>query len=99
MIFQFLRENGPSRSSLIVAALEQTGIPAATARQQVARVRPPIRRFPVDLLPRREAFVYLEEQRSTERFWSNLMRDMRETGSVYGAATDALLARGGRCFD
>lgn len=39
-------------------------------------------------VPAHEAFLYFQEQRKTERFWTNLVRDLRETNSVYGAAID-----------
>ena len=46
-------------------------------------------------MPKGEAFFYLRDQRNTERFWNNLVRDLRETGAVYGCAIDGLKARGG----
>lgn len=76
-------------------ALHEQGVPEPTARKQISRVRPPIFRFPASLLPKKESFLYHEEDRPTERFWSHFMRDMRETNSIYGAAVDALIARGG----
>ena len=47
------------------------------------------------MLPKREAFLYLEKDRNTERFWQNFIRDMRSTNSVYAATIDAMIARWG----
>jgi hypothetical protein len=94
-ISHFLSENGPSRSSLIVEAFVASGLSAEAARQRVSRVAPPIRRFPIPLLPKREAFLYLEKDRNSERYWQNFIRDLRASGSVYAAALDGMIARGG----
>ena len=95
IISQFLSEHGPSRSALIVEALVADGIKPEAARQRVARAVKPIRRFPVPLLPKREAFLYLEKDRNSERFWQNFIRDLRATNSVYAASIDGMIARGG----
>lgn len=94
-ISQFLTEHGPSRSSLVVEALITSGVSAEAARQRVSRATTPIRRFPIPLLPKREVFLYLEKDRNSERFWQNFIRDLRATGSVYAAAIDGIVARGG----
>jgi hypothetical protein len=47
------------------------------------------------MLPKREAFLYLEKDRNSDRFWDNFMRDLRATGSVFGIAVDGMIARGG----
>jgi hypothetical protein len=95
-IDKILEKDGPARSSRVVQALqEQFNLEPAAARKRVSRVAPPVRRFPIPLLPKRESFLYHEDQRKTERFWTNLVRDLRESNSVYGAALDGLIARGG----
>jgi hypothetical protein len=94
-VSQFLYEHGPSRSSLIVDALIASGIKAEAARQRVSRAGSGIRSFPIPLLPKREAFLYLEKDRNGDRFWRNFIRDLRATGSVYSAAIDGMIARGG----
>lgn len=58
-IAQYLSDHGPSRSSLIVEALVAAGASPEAARQRVARVAKPIRRFPVPMLPKREAFLLI----------------------------------------
>lgn len=95
-IAQFLAEHGPSRSSLIVEALVAAGTKPEAARQRVARATKPVQRFPVSMLPKREAFLYLEKDRNTERFWRNFLRDLRATNSAYAASIDSMIARGGR---
>lgn len=94
-VSQILADNGPSRSARVVEALVAEGLSAEAARQRVSRASKPVRRFPVQLLPKREAFLYLEKDRNTERFWANLIRDLRESGSVFAAAIDGIIARGG----
>lgn len=95
-ISDFLAKHGPSRSSLIVEALVAAGSKSEAARQRVARVAKPIRKFPIPMLPKREAFLYFEKDRNTERFWQNFIRDLRATSSVFAAALDGMIARGGR---
>jgi hypothetical protein len=94
-VLQILAEEGPARSSRVVAALVEEGLTPEAARQRLSRATTPIRRFPVQLLPKREAFVYLEKDRNTERFWANLIRDLRASASVFAAAIDGITARGG----
>ena len=67
----------------------------AAARQRLSRARTPVERYPGSLLPKREAFFYLKSQRNSELYWGNLLRDLRETGTVYACAIDGLDARGG----
>jgi hypothetical protein len=91
-----LNKHGPSRSARLAEALqEEFGITPIAARKRVSRALPPIRRFPVPLLPKRESFLYHQKQRSTEAFWTNFLRDLRDTHSIYGIALDGLVARGG----
>lgn len=95
-LVDILTVQGPCRSSLAAKYLqEKHGLSATAARQRISRAAKPIVKFPVPLLPKREAFLYLLKDRNSERFWNNFLRDLRETNSVYGAAIDGLLARGG----
>lgn len=96
LVVDILKEHGPSRSSFIAGLLKtKHGLSDANSRQQLSRARREIMRFPVPLLPKREAFVYRKDQRTTEQFWTNYQKALRETGSVYGTAIDALNRRGG----
>ena len=95
-IERLLKRQGPMRGSEVAKRLQASlGISAEAARKRVSRVRPPVRRFPVHLLPKGESFVYLEEQRTSELFWTSFHRALRAAHSVYGYAIDGLLARGG----
>ena len=90
-----LDEAGPARTRRLVITLSQSlNISPEAARQRLSRAHPPIERYP-GLLPKREAFFYLKSQRNSERYWSNLLRDLREAGSIYACAIDGLDARGG----
>lgn len=95
-LLKILSIHGPMRSSRLAELLKaETGASADAVRKRLSRVRPPVRSFPFSLLPKREAFFYLEADRTTERFWTHFLEALRETDSVYGAAIDGLLARGG----
>jgi hypothetical protein len=94
-IAKFLFEHGPSRSALIVEALVAGGSSPEAARKRVSRVAKPIHRFPIPMLPKKEAFLYLEKDRNSERFWQNFIRDMRASNSVFAASIDGMIARGG----
>ena len=91
-----LTKAGPARTGRLVTDLTQSlNISPEAARQRLSRARTPVERYPGLLLPRREAFFYLRKQRNTEIYWDNLLRDLRETGSIYACAIDGLVARGG----
>ena len=93
---QYLRQNGPSRSSAVVQWLrEKTGISSEAARQRVFRESKEALRFPISMLPNREAFLYLRDQRKEESFWLSFLSAMRETNSIFGCAIDAFIAKQG----
>jgi hypothetical protein len=95
-IAQILTKYGPSRSARVAGLLrEEHGVSDEAARKRLERAKQPVRSFPVPLLPKREAFLYLQDERGSERFWTNFLDALRETDSVYGAAIDGLIARGG----
>ena len=91
-----LQDVGPARAGRLVPILTNSlNISRQAARQRLSRARTPVERYPGRLLPKREAFFYLRKQRNTELYWDNLLRDLRETGSIYACAIDAFDARGG----
>ena len=92
-----LQQLGPTRGSRLVNAMrsESEALTEDAARQRLSRSRPPVTRYSRDLLPKREGFYYLQEQRHSEIFYSNFLRDLRETEAVYACAIDALQSRGG----
>ncbi len=84
------------RSSRLAGELVKAyGLSPDAAKKRVSRVPPPIHKFPIRLLPKNEAFLYHEDDRNSDRFWRGLVRDLRESGSIYGLALDGLMARGG----
>ncbi|BET27261.1 hypothetical protein EV673_2070 [Limnobacter thiooxidans] len=94
----FLSHEGPSRSSVVSDWLVKTeGLSSDAARKRLSakRLKAPLRAFPVPLLPKKEAFLYLQEQRYEERFWLKFLDAMRETGSVFGLSIDGMIARHG----
>lgn len=95
-IEKILTRNGPCRSSKIVEILKKKfKISEETARQQISRTRGKVLRFPIPLLPNREAFLYLANQRNTDQFWINFHAALRVSNSIYGLALDSLIAKGG----
>lgn len=91
-----LAQYGPMRSSRLAELIAtRYSLSEDAARKQISRVTDPILRLPYRLLPKNEAFLYRDLDRNTERYWEALLRDLRETGAVYGMALDGLMARGG----
>ena len=84
------------RAARLVRVLTKTyGLSLDAAKKRVSRVSPPIRKFPIRLLPKNEAFLYHQDDRNSERYWNCLVCALRESGSIYGLALDGLMARGG----
>lgn len=91
-----LKRLGPSRASTIVKELaDELQISSQAARQRLSRAREENIHRNYGLLPKREVFLYLRSQWGSESYWSNLLRDLRSTGSIYAYAIDGLSARGG----
>ena len=87
------------RASRLAGALTDSyGLSPDAAKKRVSRVLPPIRKLPIRLLPKNEGFVYHQNDRNTERYWHALVRDLRESASIYGLALDGLIARGGHAL-
>jgi len=96
LIHKYLKQHGPSRSSSIADWLMSSErLTADAARKRLSRVKEPVLKFPVKLLPKGENFLYLRDQRNEERFWVNFHEAMRSSGSIFGIAIDSLLARHG----
>jgi hypothetical protein len=95
-ISNFLEQHGPTRAAKLAEWLvSEQGISPEAARKRVSRLKSPLYRFPVPLLPKGESFVYHVDQRKEERFWPELLKAMRDTRSIFGVAIDGLIARGG----
>ncbi len=88
------------RSSRLVDELvKMESVSVDAAKKRVSRARTPIHKLS-RLLPKNEAFLYhqddYQDDWQSERFWGGLIRDLRETRSIYGLALYGLIARGGR---
>lgn len=97
-LIEFLEREGPSRSSAVAEWLvKEEGISPEAARKRLSgpRIKEPVRAFPIGLLPKKENFLYLQEQRQEDQFWLRFLTAMRESASVFGLAIDGLLARRG----
>lgn len=95
-ITNFLEQHGPARSSVVAKWLvEEQKIKPDAARKRLSRLRAPLHRFPIHLLPKGETFIYHVNDRKTERFWTRFLDAMRASKSGFGATLDALSARGG----
>ena len=92
---KLLQTHGPRRSSRLRELLCEDGSTPEAARKRLSRAKPPILSYPFSLLPDREAFFYLKDERGSERYWTNFIDALRETDTVYAAALDGLAARGG----
>ena len=94
-IVRILNNLGPCRSSNLAESLQkEEGISDSTARQRIFRSNLVIK-FPIQLLPNREKFIYLKKQRQSKDFLLKLHTAMKKTNSVYGMAIDSLSIRGG----
>lgn len=94
-ITDFLAQHGPSRASRVAEHLESSlSIARAAARQRLSRAGAPVRRLN-GILPKKEGFLYLEDDALSDRFIDNLIDSLRATGSAYAYAIDGLAARGG----
>ena len=95
-IIQYLERHGPSLSTDVAHHLVKLrSIKPATARQQVSRMPPEVKRLAYITFPRNARFVYLVEQYGSPLFWHNLIQALEVTNSAYGAALAAVRARGG----
>ena len=94
-VIEALKNGGPARARRLVTTLTRSlDISSGAARQRLSRARVPVQRL-LGLLPKREAFFYLESQHNTQIYWDHLLRDLRDAGTVYACAIDGLRARGG----
>ena len=79
---------------MVTALAQSLNSSPQAARQRLSRADFPIQRHS-GILPKREAFFYLAGQHDGERYWQNLLRDLREANAIYACAIDGLAARGG----
>lgn len=89
-----LHKNGPRLSSDLSAILRELGASEANARKLIERRDSTVKRLEITF-PHRAAFLYLAEQKDSDRYWENLLQAFRSTNSAFGYAIDALKVRGG----
>lgn len=94
-IENFLKEFGPSPSSRIKESLITGGLNEEASRQRISRSRGKVRRFTSIKLPKRETFLYLDDQYGSSEFWNSLVKAHSESNSACGIAMQSLMARGG----
>jgi len=95
-IEKYLQKYGPTRSSVISNYLVKIeNLTPEAARKRLSRIKPPLHRFPIQLLPKKEHFIYHHDQRREEWFWINFLESMRSSGAIFGSSIDGLLARQG----
>lgn len=90
-----LHKYGPSPSSKLKRELLNLGFSDEAARQKISRSRHNIRRLTSLPLPKREAFLYLDQQYGSPIFWNNLLHAHIESNSAYGTAMSSMIAKGG----
>ncbi len=99
LIKQYLRENGPSCSSLVKDYLCKSGMSSEAAKKAISRKGEGINVFTSISLPKREGFLYLDKQYNSGIFWENLLKTHIEKKSAYGLAISSLIARNGICSE
>lgn len=94
-IAEYLLRHGPASSGEVAAALaEALGLSPAAARKRVERRAPPVRALNLPL-PKGAAFLYVESQYGSPRFWKKLATTLVASNGSYARAIWALSARGG----
>jgi len=94
-IVQYLKANGPTLSSSIVARLIAQGVSRESARKRVSRAGGDVRRLVGLQFPNRERFVFLNDQFGKPEFHENLANALQQSRTSYGRALIALESRGG----
>jgi hypothetical protein len=86
---------GPSPSSVVKGQLVSNGLSEEAARQRISRSIGTVRRLTSIGLPKRERFLYLDEQYGSYEFWNSLVESHSQAKTAYGIAIQSLMARGG----
>ena len=85
-----LIELGPSPSSKVKERLISSGLSEEAARQRISRSRGKVRRLISIGLPKREGFLYLDDQYGSYEFWNSLVDSHTNrillTASLYRAS-------------
>lgn len=96
-ISKLLQKQGPCLSSTLADLLiKERGISPENARKLISRaVKSGEINSIKNMFPKREHFVYLKEDYGRDKFWTVFTEQLIATGSAYGLALTAMLARGG----
>jgi hypothetical protein len=94
-IHQFLSTHGPATSSEIKLNLMSSGLSDEAARKLISRKGNGIRVFTTFSLPKRESFLYLDQDFNSHQFWHKLFEAHISKRSAYGVAIGSLIDRGG----
>ncbi len=96
-IFKLLQQQGPCLSSTLANLLIcERGISPENARKLISRaVKSGEINSIKNMFPKREHFVYSKEDYGSVKFWRVFTEQLIATGSAYGLALSAMLARGG----
>lgn len=96
-ISKLLQKQGPCLSSkLAELIIKERGISSENARKLISRavLSGEIHSLK-NMFPKREHFVYLKGAYGSPAFWKVFTSELVKTGSAYGLALTAILARGG----
>lgn len=96
-ISNLLQKQGPCLSSkLAELIISDRGITAENARKLISRsVQSGEINSLKNMFPKREHFLYTKEAYGSEKFWRIFTEELVRTGSAYGLALTAMMARGG----
>jgi hypothetical protein len=89
---EILSKHGPLPSSEIKKHLLKAGVSEEAARQRISRAKGKVRESFLKL-PKRESFLYLDNQYGNFEYWTALMNAHLQANSSYGAAISSILAR------
>ncbi len=94
-IAHVLEAKGPLASSDLKSILTASGLTEEAARKRISRSKEGVRRLKTIQLPKREQFLYLDNQYGKIQFWESLIKAHSEKKSAYGTALQSIIARGG----
>jgi len=96
-VHSYLRKNGPSLTSQVIAAMQADGVSAGAARQRITRSQATYKRLAGLRFEKNARFLYLDDQYGSDEFWLALEEAFEASGKAYWGAAAGLRARGGAC--
>lgn len=96
-ISKLLQKQGPCLSSkLAELVIKERGVSPENARKLISRsVQSGEINSLKNMFPKREHFLYTKEAYGGDKFWRIFTEELVRTGSAYGLALTAMMARGG----